>query len=58
MPNHHPVLSGRDLSLRIADNPKTINFNKLQLIVKLFIHFINLKKNSYEKNIARIVFNC
>ena len=41
MPNHHPVLSGRDLSLRIADNPKTINFNKLQLIVKLFIHLIN-----------------
>ena len=43
MPNHHPVLSGRDLSLRIADNPKTINFNKLQLIVKLFIHLNKFK---------------
>ena len=38
MPNHHPVLSGRGLSLSIADNTKTINFIKFQLVVKICLH--------------------
>ncbi len=34
MPNHHPVRTGRDLSLRIADNPKNYKFYQTSINCK------------------------